>query len=135
MTAIAGATMGIGVSIPQTDGVIRTGFPPRWRVGGDSDLEVQIETPLMYRLIIGIDDTDDPSGGATWALASEMIDELGLKNVMDLNINQMDPSIPYRTTNCVSIGLSLAEVPDRIPDLIQSISIYHIFVRAKNNKQ
>jgi hypothetical protein len=32
-------------------------------------VHIEIVTPGPHRILIGIDDTDTPQGGATWALA------------------------------------------------------------------
>ena len=55
---IAGASVGIGACIPQCPDVIRTEYPDDFQMGGAHRAHVDIITPKLVRVIIGIDDTD-----------------------------------------------------------------------------
>jgi methanogenesis imperfect marker protein 11 len=71
----------------------------------------------MFKLQVGVDDTDKPGVGATWSLANEIAYELGKqKGIEYLNhtLIQLYPGTPDRTTNCVATVLSFAVLPEKL---------------------
>ena len=69
---IAGASMGIGACIPQADTVIETVYPDDFKMGGAHKATVEIVTPKMVRVIVGVDDTDTKEKGASWVTSLKM---------------------------------------------------------------
>ena len=61
---IAGASVGIGARLPGCDTVLRTEFPDEFKIGGGHTAHVDIFTPKLIRVIIGVDDTDTKEKGA-----------------------------------------------------------------------
>jgi methanogenesis imperfect marker protein 11 len=75
-------------------------------------------------LIVGVDDTDSPEGGATWSLSNELANQLenqGFADYLSHTITQLYTKNPWKTTNCVSIALTLATEPTREQLLLKTI--------------
>jgi methanogenesis imperfect marker protein 11 len=85
--------------------------------GGDRLGKATLILPKMFKLQVGVDDTDKPGVGATWSLANEIAYKLGKKKGIEyLNhtLVQLFPGTPERTTNCVATVLSFAVKPERL---------------------
>ncbi|MBR2254228.1 MAG: DUF1743 domain-containing protein, partial [Candidatus Methanomethylophilaceae archaeon] len=116
---IAGATMGIGACIPQCRDVIRTEYPDDFMIGGAHRAHVDIITPKLVRLVIGIDDTDTKEKGASWVTALRLGTTCPIGHFLDHKIIQLNPKAPNKTTNCCSTAVSFAVREEEIPDLIE----------------
>ncbi|ENN96022.1 methanogenesis marker protein 11 [Methanocaldococcus villosus KIN24-T80] len=93
--------------------------------GGGSKLgKGEIVTRKMYKVIVGIDDTDTKDEGATWLLAHKIgleIEKMGLGYYLDHTTVQLYPKNPEKTQNCVSIALSFAVFPEYRYKICKSI--------------
>ncbi len=123
---IAGMSLSTCGSLPQAPGVIEAWYPAEddLNVGGSKTGRVEIITPLYEKLSFGIDDTDDPAGGATFALILHARNEAAkIEGVEPLLVKfaQLFPKCPYKTTNCTSSFISFAVRPGLEDTLIDSI--------------
>lgn len=116
---IAGASVGIGACLPGCDTVLRTEFPDEFKIGGGHTAHVDIFTPKLIRVIIGVDDTDTKEKGATWATSLAMARECPYGHFMEHKIIQLNPRCPTKTTNCVATAVSFAIREDEVPKLIE----------------
>jgi len=94
------------------------------RGGGNQLGRATLILPLKRRLVVGIDDTDSPSGGATWSLSNELgysLEIQGWADYLNHTIVQLYTLNPWKTTNCVSIALTFAVQPERKGELTQII--------------
>lgn len=108
---LAGAGVGAAMCRGMGEGVKRVEL---YEKGGGSKLgKAAVITPLMEKVVIGVDDTDTKDEGATWTMAHN----LGLELVsngfeyLDHIIVQLYPHNPHKTQNCVSVALSFAVKP------------------------
>jgi methanogenesis imperfect marker protein 11 len=115
---LAGATVGIGACIPQGPGVIETVYPDDFKIGGAHHAHVEIVTPKMIRVIIGIDDTDTKERGATWAMAMRLGTSCPIGVFLDHKIIQLNPKAPNKTTNCCSTAVAFAVKEDEADALV-----------------
>jgi len=92
--------------------------------GGGSQLgRSTLVLPIKKKLIIGVDDTDEPGDGATWGLVNEMahtIDKEGLASYLGHVIVQLYTKNPNKTTNCVSIAATFAVDPQDENRLVET---------------
>lgn len=116
---IAGASVGIGACIPQCKDVIRTEYPDDFRIGGAFRAHVDIITPKMVRVIIGLDDTDTKEKGASWVVALRLGTSCPIGRFIDHKIIQLNPKVPNKTTNCCSTAVSFAVKEEDIPSLVE----------------
>ena len=116
---LAGATVGIGACIPQSSDVIETVYPDGFKIGGAHKAEVEIVTPKMVRVIIGVDDTDTKEKGASWVTTMRLGRECPVGRFLDHKIIQLNPKAPNKTTNCCSTAVSFAVKEKDIPELIE----------------
>lgn len=116
---IAGATVGIGACIPQCPDVIRTEYPDDFQIGGAHRAHVDIITPKMVRVIIGIDDTDTKEKGASWVVSLKLGMECPIGRFLEHKIIQLNPKVPNKTTNCCSTAVSFAVKEEEIPALVE----------------
>ena len=116
---IAGASVGIGACIPQCPDVIRTEYPDDFTMGGAHRAHVDIITPKMVRVIIGIDDTDTKEQGASWVAALKMGTQCPIGHFIAHKIIQLNPTVPNKPTNCCSTAVSFAVKEEEIPALIE----------------
>ena len=94
------------------------------RGGGNQLGRATLVLPLKHRLVIGVDDTDSPKGGATWSLSNELAFQLenqGKADYLSHTIVQLFTQNPWKTTNCVSIALTLAVEPSLEDDLLETL--------------
>jgi len=125
---IAGAGVGIAACLPQAPGVIRAEYPTEddLNVGGARTNHVRIISPKYEKICIGIDDTDTKTEGATWVMALKCAEACHIEGVEFLNMRlvQLNPAVPYKTTNCVSSALNFAVKPEKIPALLDFVQSF-----------
>ena len=123
-TGLAGATVGIGACIPQSDDVIETIYPDDFKIGGAHRAEVEIVTPKMVRVIIGVDDTDTKEKGASWVTMMKLGRDCPVGRYLDHKIIQLNPKAPNKTTNCCSTAVAFAVRPDEVQKLVDFAKDY-----------
>lgn len=133
---IAGMSLSTCGSLPQAPGVIEAWYPTEddLNVGGNKTGQVEIITPLYEKLSFGIDDTDDPSGGATFALilnARNEADKIEGIEPLLVKFAQLFPKCPYKTTNCTSSFISFAVRPG-LEDVLINIVVDIIKSQARS---
>ena len=116
---IAGASVGIGACIPQCSDVIRTEYPDDFKIGGAHRAHVDIITPKLVRVIIGIDDTDTKEKGASWVTSMKLGTTCPIGRFIEHKIIQLNPKVPNKTTNCCSTAVSFAVREEEVPALIE----------------
>lgn len=105
---LAGASVGVGACIPQGPGTIRVEYPDDLKIGGAHKVEVTIVTKKMVRIVYAVDDTDTREKGATWAMMLKAGRSCPIGRFLEHKIIQLNPKVPNKTTNCVSVGISFA---------------------------
>lgn len=118
---IAGASVGIGACIPQCRDVIRTEYPDDFKMGGAFRANVDIITPKMVRVIVGVDDTDTKEEGASWVTSMKLGLECPIGRFIEHKIIQLNPKAPNKTTNCCSTAVSFAVREEEVPKLIEYV--------------
>lgn len=114
---IAGMSLATSGSMSQAPGVIETWYPTEGDldVGGNKISRAELVTPLYEKISFGVDDTDDPQGGATFALIARAQREVakidGVEPLM-IRFVQLWPKSPYKTTNCTASLLTFAVRPE-----------------------
>lgn len=121
---LAGATVGIGACIPQCSDVIETIYPDDFKIGGAHRAEVEIVTPKMVRVIVGVDDTDTKEKGASWVTMMKLGRDCPVGRYLDQKIIQLNPKVPTKTTNCCSTAVAFAVRPDEAEKLIKFAKEY-----------
>jgi methanogenesis imperfect marker protein 11 len=116
---IAGASVGVGACLPACKDVLRTEYPDDFKMGGGHTAHVDIITPKLVRVIIGVDDTDTKEKGATWATSLAMAKECPYGIFMEHKIIQLNPKSPTKTTNCCSTAVSFAVREEDISKLVE----------------
>jgi methanogenesis imperfect marker protein 11 len=116
---MAGASVGIGACMPACPDVIRTEYPDDFQMGGAHIATVDIITPKLVRVIIGIDDTDTKEKGATWVAGLKMATQCPVGKFIEHKIIQLNPNAPNKTTNCCGTAVSFAVKESEIPALIE----------------
>ncbi len=108
---LAGAGYALKVCLAQAPGVKRARFGGTGGTGGAHRAEVEVVTPVMRRLLVGIDDTDTKEEGATWALGLRLGRDMPVGRFLEHRLVQLNPRVPEKTTNCVATCLSFAIAP------------------------
>ena len=121
---LAGASVGIGVCLSQAPGVIKAEYPNGFKVGGANRVDVNIYTPKLVRVIYAIDDTDTKETGASWVLALKMAQASPYGKFLEHKIIQLNPKVPEKTTNCVSVAVSFAVKEDEVDKLTDFVVNY-----------
>jgi methanogenesis imperfect marker protein 11 len=121
-----GAGLGIAACLTQAPGVLYATYPTAedMKVGGARANRVDITTPLYEKISIGIDDTDNKEGGATWVLALKASKAAAaIEGVQSLNLRliQLFPKSPHKTTNCVSSAITFAARPEAVDKLVECV--------------
>jgi len=116
---LAGASVGVGACLPQCRDVIETVYPDGYKIGGANHLQVEIVTPRMVRVIVGMDDTDTREKGATWVTAMKLGRQSPVGRFLDHKIVQLNPKAPNKTTNCCSAAVSFAVKEEEVPELVE----------------
>lgn len=113
---LAGAGYALKVCMAQAPGVKRARFGGTGGTGGAHLAEVEVVTPVMHRLLLGIDDTDTKDEGATWALGLRLGRSMPMGRFLEHRLVQLNPRVPEKTTNCVATCLSFALAPGEVED-------------------
>jgi len=108
---LAGAGYALVVCLAQAPGVLRSRVARGSGVGGAQRAEVEVVTPAMRRLLVGIDDTDTKEEGATWALGLRLGRSMPVGRFLEHKLVQLNPGVPHKTTNCVATALAFAVAP------------------------
>lgn len=117
---LAGAGVGAAICRGMAEGVKRIEI---YSLGGGSKLgKAAVITPLMKKIVIGIDDTDTKEQGATWTLAHNLGTKLKEKGYeyIDHVIVQLYPKNPNKTQNCVAVALTFAVRPGMEEKLVNN---------------
>lgn len=117
---LAGAGVGAAMCRGMADGVKRVEL---YDVGGGSKVgRAAVVTPLMEKVVLGIDDTDTKDEGATWTLANNVgmeLSKMGFQYLDHVTV-QLYPHNPNKTQNCVAIALVFAVRPGEKDKLIKT---------------
>ncbi len=113
---LAGAGYALKVCLAQAPGVKRARFGGTGGTGGAHLAEVEVVTPVMRRLLVGIDDTDTKEEGATWALGLRLGRSMPVGRFLVHRLVQLNPKVPEKTTNCVATCLSFAVAPSEVEE-------------------
>lgn len=119
---LAGAGVGAAFCRGKADGVKRIELLDKG--GGSKVGRAAIITPKLKKVIIGLDDTDIPTEGATWTLANNIANEIQEEkgyHYLEHITCQLYPNNPNKTKNCVSIILVFAVKEEEKEDLIQLV--------------
>ncbi len=116
---MAGASVGVGACMPACPDVLRTEFPDDFQMGGGHTAHVDIITPKLVRVIIGIDDTDTKEQGATWVAGLKLGTQCPIGKFIEHKIVQLNPDAPNKTTNCCGTAVSFAVKESEVPALIE----------------
>ncbi len=119
---LAGAGVGAAFCRGMADGVKKIELIDNG--GGSKVGRAAIITPKLKKVIIGLDDTDIPTEGATWTLANNIANEIQEEkgyHYLEHITCQLYPNNPNKTKNCVSIILVFAVREDEKEDLIASV--------------
>lgn len=119
---LAGAGVGAAFCRGKADGVKRIELYDKG--GGSKVGRAAIITPKLKKVIIGLDDTDIPTEGATWTLANNIAYEIHKEkgyHYLEHITCQLYPNNPNKTKNCVSIILVFAVKEEEKEDLIQTV--------------
>ncbi|HTY91825.1 MAG TPA: tRNA(Ile2) 2-agmatinylcytidine synthetase [Methanocella sp.] len=121
-----GAGLGVAACLAQAPGVLYSIYPTEedLKVGGARANRVELVTPLYEKVTIGIDDTDNKEGGATWVLAlkaSKLAAAIEGVQPLNLRLIQLFPKSPHKTTNCVSSAITFAARPGAVDKLVDNV--------------
>ena len=72
-------------------------------MGGAHRAHVDIITPKLVRVIIGIDDTDTKEKGASWVASLKLGTQCPIGHFIEHKIIQLNPKVPNKTTNCCAL--------------------------------
>lgn len=108
---LAGAGLGLAASLGMSPGALEFRAEGLEHAGGSSVVRMEVVTPGLNRFLIGIDDTDTPKGGATWALARDAASAIEDMAVLRQRVVQLFPGVPEKTTNCVASLIEAAVAP------------------------
>jgi len=130
---LAGAGMGLAHGMARAPNLLWTDYPEvrslagveGLLVGGEREVVVETVVPALTRLMVGIDDTDTPEKGATWALGFELgrhlEESLNQVKVLEHRLVQLWPGVAEKTTNCVALGLSIASPPGLVKEIREGV--------------
>jgi DNA-binding IscR family transcriptional regulator len=119
LQSIGGPAYSLSEMIAHADGVLDV----RLERSGDL-VRAEVVTRALVHLLIGIDDTDAPGGGATFALALALLQHLArLKGVQTIGhrVVMLDPTVETRTAGNSCSYLELAVDPDMIPQVEEHV--------------
>jgi methanogenesis imperfect marker protein 11 len=122
-SGLGGAGVAIAMARGQAEGVSQIEVY-EWG-GGGKRARAAVVVPRLEKIVFGIDDTDTPTSGATWALANEIgyiLDKLDGNYFTGHTINQLFPQNPHKTQNCVSIAISFAVQPEKSGSLVEELT-------------
>ncbi|MGD0056865.1 MAG: hypothetical protein ABSB83_03290 [Methanomassiliicoccales archaeon] len=121
---LAGASVGVGACLPQGPGTLEAEYPDDFKLGGSHAIEVTITTPRMVRIIFAVDDTDTKEKGASWVMMLKAARGSPFGHLLEHKIIQLNPNVPEKTTNCVSVGVSFAVEERDIQKLVDYVVQY-----------
>jgi methanogenesis imperfect marker protein 11 len=121
---LAGASVGIGVCLPQGPGTLEAEYPDDFKIGGSHAIEVTITTLKMVRVVFAVDDTDTKEKGASWVMMLKAARGSPFGHFLEHKIIQLNPNVPEKTTNCVSVGISFAVEERDLQKLIDYVVKY-----------
>jgi methanogenesis imperfect marker protein 11 len=104
--------------MPQGPGTICAEYPDDAKVGGAHRIEVTVTTPKLVRVVIAVDDTDTKEKGASWVLLLKTARTCPIGHFLQHKIVQLNPNVPEKTTNCVSVAVSFAIKEDEMDALV-----------------
>jgi methanogenesis imperfect marker protein 11 len=117
---LAGAGVGAAMCRGMAQGVK---WVELYDVGGGSKVgRAAVVTPVMEKVILGIDDTDTKDEGATWTLANNTgmeLSKMGFEYLDHITV-QLYPHNPNKTQNCVAIALVFAVKPGEKHKLVKN---------------
>ncbi|MDY6795311.1 MAG: methanogenesis marker protein 11 [Actinomycetota bacterium] len=98
-------------------------------IGGGAKIgRARLVLPRLYKVVVGVDDTDDAEKGATWSLMNEVAwrtQEEGLGIYLGHTVVQLFPQNPYRTTNgcatAVTFGIGQGVEGEFVHFLLQEV--------------
>lgn len=108
---LAGAGLGLAAALGLAQGTLEFRAQGLEEAGGNKPVRIEVVTPGLHRILIGIDDTDTPEGGATWALARDATAGIEDMAVLRQRVVQLFPGVPHKTTNCVASLIEGAVAP------------------------
>lgn len=85
-------------------------------------VEGRVCTKALMQVTIGIDDTDNREGGATFALALALLNHLSrIRGVLPIShhVAMLNPAVYTKTAGNSASYIELAAVPDRFPVLVE----------------
>jgi methanogenesis imperfect marker protein 11 len=116
---LAGAGVGAAMCRGMAKGVKRIEL---YDIGGGSKVgRAAVITPLLEKVVLGIDDTDTKDEGATWTLANNVgieLSKMGFEYLDHVTV-QLYPHNPNKTQNCVAIALVFAIKPGEKDKLVK----------------
>jgi methanogenesis imperfect marker protein 11 len=119
---LAGGGVAATLCRGMAEGVISTTIYER---GGGAALgKAMLRLPVLRKLVIGVDDTDDAERGATWSTMNEISYELELEkrcHYIGHTIVQLFPDNPHKTTNCCSTAVVLAVPPGDEASVVDTV--------------
>jgi len=86
--------------------------------------KAKLSIPKCVKLMVGVDDTDTGSEGATWALVNEcgyMLESSSETYYVDNAIVQLYPENPFKTQNCASSAIALGVRPKHVEKIQERI--------------
>jgi len=93
----------------------------------DDVVEGTVRTRALSHLLIGIDDTDNREGGATFALALALLQYLGAtKGVIPIehHIVMLNPDVPWRTAGNSCSYIELAVIPESCEKVVERAILF-----------
>ncbi len=108
---LAGAGLGLAAALGMAAGTLEFRAQGLEEAGGSKPVYMEVVTPGLHHILIGIDDTDTPQGGATWALARDATAGIEDMAVLRQRVVQLFPGVPEKTTNCVASLVEGAVAP------------------------
>ncbi len=115
--SIGGPAYSLSDMMAKADGVLRV--EPRHE---GNLVKGKVWTRALMQVTIGVDDTDSPGGGATFALALALLNHVtGIKGILPIShhIAMLNPSVFNKTAGNSSSFIELAVMPDKYDLLVE----------------
>jgi len=78
-----------------------------------------VVTDMLEHVTIGVDDTDSPDSGATWALTLALLNSLkGLVEEISHKVVHLNPNVKYKTVGNAASFIEVAVAPNKLNALI-----------------
>jgi tRNA(Ile2) C34 agmatinyltransferase TiaS len=78
----------------------------------------------MVRVVFAVDDTDTKEKGASWVMMLKAGRSSPFGHFLEHKIVQLNPNVPEKTTNCVSVAVSFAAEERDVQKIIDYIVKY-----------